>query len=79
MPRFLFGHFFLLRLQLSLTYWVQIRKDMFENSYKLSNGPYLMQTSSYIYGIILDRGPCPTWKSSSKWAEEADQYNIDNS
>ena len=65
MPRFLFGHFFLLRLQLSLTYWVQIRKDMFENSYKLPNGPYLMQTSSYMYGMILDKGPCLTWKSSS--------------
>ena len=32
MSRFLFGHFFLLRLQLSLTYWVHIRKDEFENS-----------------------------------------------
>ena len=64
-PRFLFVHFFLLCLQLSLAQWVQIRKDMFENSYKLPNGPYLMQTSSYMYGMILDKGPCLTWKSSS--------------
>ena len=64
MPRFLFGHFFTL-LTIESDLLSPYTQGWVWKLLKFAQMTISDATYAYTYGMILDKGPCLTWKSSS--------------